>query len=142
MAVLPLKGRKKSMDFGWDWGLRVGIGYNFDKDGWDPLFSVHMVGSRWLRFYKCRIEQFSCSYERVQHSDDCYSASGVTSGQFFYCTSAKSMYDLDYQSIDLELFSSRLLYQRNGFTPSFLGIKERLDRSRPRNPLSWRQCLE
>lgn len=32
---IPQTGSLKQVDFGWDWGIRAGIGYNFDHDGWD-----------------------------------------------------------------------------------------------------------
>ena len=34
-ANLPHQGRMKYMDFGWDWGVRVGLGHYFERDGWD-----------------------------------------------------------------------------------------------------------
>src|SRR5690242_4047781 len=32
---LPLQGRTRKIDFGWDWGVRAGIGRNFYHDEWD-----------------------------------------------------------------------------------------------------------
>ncbi|MCH9614552.1 MAG: hypothetical protein SP1CHLAM54_14870 [Chlamydiia bacterium] len=32
---LPQYGTVKDINFGWDWGFRVGLGYNFLHDGWD-----------------------------------------------------------------------------------------------------------
>ena len=34
-AQLPIKGRNKDISFDWDWGLRAGVGYRFEHDGWD-----------------------------------------------------------------------------------------------------------
>lgn len=34
-ANLPHEGRMKYLDFGWDWGVRVGAGYHFTRDHWD-----------------------------------------------------------------------------------------------------------
>ena len=36
-ANLPIRGRTKDIDFEWDWGVRVGLGYNFAHDGWDAI---------------------------------------------------------------------------------------------------------
>lgn len=33
--VPPSNGNMKSLGFGWDWGLRVGLGKYFNHDGWD-----------------------------------------------------------------------------------------------------------
>ena len=41
-AQLPVKGRTKDIDFEWDWGIRVGLGYNFEHDGWD--LRGHILG--------------------------------------------------------------------------------------------------
>ncbi len=38
------KGKTKNIDFDWDFGFRVGIGYNTPHDGWD-------LDLTWLRFY-------------------------------------------------------------------------------------------
>lgn len=33
--VLPLNGMVNDISFSWDWGFKVGVGYNFEHDGWD-----------------------------------------------------------------------------------------------------------
>lgn len=34
-AAYPIAGQVQSTDFDWDWGLKAGIGYNFEHDEWE-----------------------------------------------------------------------------------------------------------
>ncbi|MCB1106966.1 MAG: MOMP family protein [Chlamydiia bacterium] len=102
LASLPIKGRKKSMEFDWDWGLRAGLGYNFDYDGWD--FRAQYTwwdtdGSDTVR------AGLNSSIIPLRGSSDITKAptANQSAGDFIFCTGAKSMYDLDYQAVDVEL---------------------------------------
>ena len=102
IASLPIKGRKKSIEFDWDWGIRAGLGYNFDYDGWD--FRARCTwwetgGSNSVR------AGLNSSVIPLRGSSALTTVPAVnqTVGEFIFATRAKSMYNLDYQTVDVEL---------------------------------------
>ncbi|MCB1109858.1 MAG: MOMP family protein [Chlamydiia bacterium] len=121
VGTLPVKGRKKSMEFDWDWGLRVGLGYNFDHDSWD----VRAQYTWWETSGSDSVRAgLNSSVIPLRGSSFLTTApaQNQTVGEFFYCTSAKSMYDLDYQAVDLELGRDYYISSTVSLRP-FWGLK-------------------
>lgn len=94
-ATLPIKGRKKHMEFSWDWGIRAGLGYKFEHDGWD----FHGEYTWWDTSGSDSVRAgLNSSIIPTRGSSSITGAS-----PFIYCTSAKALYDLEYQAVNLEL---------------------------------------
>lgn len=98
-AKLPVKGRTKDIDFEWDWGLRVGAGYNFDHDGWDAGLQYTWFDTNGSDSTRSGLNSSvvplrgSSRIVATEDEDD----------RFIVCDSAKTQYDLEYQGLELEL---------------------------------------
>ena len=119
VASLPISGRSKDIDFEWDWGFRVGLGYNFEHDGWD-------IGAQYTYFDSngsdsTRAGQNS-SIVPLRGSATITVTPGTGIPDFIFCTSAKSQYDFDYQSLDLELGRAYFVSGKLSFRPHW-GLK-------------------
>ena len=119
IASLPIKGRTKSIDFGWDWGLRFGLGYNFDYDSWD-------VSGQYTWFDSSGSDSSRAGQSSVLVPIRGSSRITILPGQslppFLFCSSAKSHYNFDFQAIDLEL--GRAFFQSQWFSVRpFWGLK-------------------
>ncbi len=97
VTSLPIRGRTKNMDFSWDWGVRLGLGYNFLHDGWDALLSYTWFDN-------------SGSDSRTGGVNDVVvplrGSSEITENQgaqFNFAKSANSQFDLDVNLLDLGL---------------------------------------
>ena len=118
VGSLPIKGRTKDMDFSWDWGLRVGLGYNFDHDGWDTNFQYTWYETSGSDSTSAGLNS---SIIPLRGSSDIVSTSD-NSGDFVFCRSAKSQYELDYSAIDLELGRAYFVSCKLSFRPHW-GLK-------------------
>ncbi len=113
-SSLPIRGRVKDVDFEWDWGFRVGLGYNLKHDGWDARVGYTHFDS-------------SGSDAVTAGSNSSVIPTRATT-QFLpnvflqNCTSAKAQYDFDYQAIDLDLGRSYFVSESLSFRPN-CGIK-------------------
>jgi hypothetical protein len=115
VAALPMKGRTKDMEFDWDWGFRVGAGYNFQHDGWD-------VHAQYTYFNSDGSESTSAGLNSIIVPLR-GSANILNNGNIFaYCTSAKSQYDFDYQAVDLDLGRAYFLSEKFSVRP-YAGLK-------------------
>ncbi len=108
-TALPLKGRTRDINFGWAWGFRAGLGKNISFDQWD-------ITSYFTYFQK-------------------HSSKGTSSGQASTLIPlrgsvitqggvdrAKSFYDLDLYTLDLELGKHYFVSEQLSFRP-FVGLK-------------------
>lgn len=114
-ASLPIKGRTKHMEFDWDWGLRGGLGYNFDHDGWD-------VRAQYTWFDTSGSDTTRAG---LNSSIVPLRGSALIPGnnqEFIYCTHAKSQYDMDYQAVDIELGRDYYVSSKLSLRP-FWGLK-------------------
>ena len=98
---VPLKGTIKNIDFDWNWGLRVGAGYNFDHDGWDfrlgyTLF--HNSGNSSANAGLHGIVIPLKGSERITVLLD-----QVPQNVFVFSKSAKAQYDFNYEGIDVNI---------------------------------------
>ncbi len=112
-GALPLDGEVHDIDFDWDWGFRVGLGYIFEHDAWDlNLMYTHFYnnGSR------NRDAMFNQTVIPLLGSTAINSDDPAVGNTFRYAESAKSTYNMDYDGLILNLgrdyFVSRCLSMR------------------------------
>ena len=123
IASFPVKGRTKDIDFDRDWGLRFGLGYNFDHDGWDIRAQYTWFDSNGSASTRAGLNSTviplrgSSTIVRTT-----VAAVGTVNDQFLFCDSAKSQYDFDYSSIDLELGRAYYVSGKLSFRPHW-GLK-------------------
>ncbi|MEM8727997.1 MAG: Lpg1974 family pore-forming outer membrane protein [Chlamydiota bacterium] len=104
-----LKGKTKDMNFGWNWGFRIGAGKNIGFDQWD-IFG-HFT------FYRNRVSgSASSGQENILIP---LQGSLITE---LDVSSAKSNYSLDLYNIDVELGKCYHVNEKLSFRP-FVGLK-------------------
>ena len=118
-AMLPIRGRTKDMKFDWDWGLRIGLGYNFQHDRWDirgqyTWFNTNGSNSTRAGLNSSIIPLKGSSTITLQPNQNV--------PLFLYCTSAKSQYDFNYEALDLELGRAYFISSRLSLRPHW-GVK-------------------
>lgn len=97
-VVTPLKGCLKSIDFRWNWGLKVGLGYNIGHDGWDIFLEY--------TWFTSRGSQSTCS----GNNNSIVALKGLPrlaqpdmgSAEFFAAKKAKSNFCLALNALQLE----------------------------------------
>lgn len=118
-AILPISGRTKDMEFDWDWGLRVGLGYHFAHDRWD-------VSAQYTWFETNGSDSSragtNSSLVPLKGSSSITNLPGTPRPTFLYCTSAKSQYQFDFDAVDLELGRAYFISGRLSFRPHW-GLK-------------------
>ena len=118
-AQLPIRGRTKDIDFKWDWGLRVGLGYNFEHDGWD-------LRGQYTWYDTCGSANTragaNSSIVPLRGSSTIVATATASSNRFLYCASAKAQYDFEYSAIDLELGRAYFISGKLSFRPHW-GVK-------------------
>ena len=105
--AIPIKGRAKHNEFGWDWGLKAGLGYHLPHDSWD-LFA------RYTWYESDDTDQTS------QHFPSTVIPDRVVFPQS--SERAKSNFDADYQNVDVELARSYFMSSQLSLRPH-IGIK-------------------
>ncbi|MCB1110174.1 MAG: MOMP family protein [Chlamydiia bacterium] len=104
-VLLPqINGDMKENDFGWDVGVKVGLGYKTPHDAWD-------IYARYTYF----------------NSDDTSSSSkaepsalvSLTNFALLFANKVKSHVEIDYDNVDLELARSYFYSQYLAFRPHF-----------------------
>lgn len=100
-AALPHKGRMKHMEFDWDWGLRFGLGYHFEHDGWDLQAQYTWYDTDGSD--STRAGQNSSVIPLKGSAFITNNPANPDESPFINCASAKSMFDFKYNNIDLEL---------------------------------------
>lgn len=115
LGNLPISGRAKDIDFSWDWGLRFGLGYNLDYDGWD------------IRAMYTWFDSNDHSSTGAGQNSSVVPLKGSSKivddvNRFQFCNSAKSQFDFDYQTIILELGRAYFVSSQISFRPHW-GLK-------------------
>ncbi|GAB4194339.1 MAG: hypothetical protein Tsb0015_17310 [Simkaniaceae bacterium] len=135
----PVKGRMKDMDFHWDWGVKAGLGYNFEHDGWDLYLHYTFLDTngddKTFAGLNDTVIPLRGAATLTPPLDD-----GTTTA-FLFCTHAKSQYDFDFHSLDLELGRSFFVSKNLSLRPH-MGLKaawidlEQLTRYHGGNPVA------
>ena len=112
----------KNLHGKWNWGFRVGVGYNMPHDGWDVNFT-------WLRFT-------DTSHKRVHAGTDDFIFPTMTAAsdplaEGFACNKAHGYWGLRLDQLDLdmgrEFFVSKWLTLRPHFGVRSDWVKQKLD---------------
>jgi hypothetical protein len=111
------------MDFSWDWGVKAGVGYNFEHDGWDAylhytFFDTNGDDKSFAGLNDTVIPIRGASSITAAPLGETDSSNGT----FVYCTHAKSQYDFDFHSLDLELGRNFYVSKNLSLRPHF-GVK-------------------
>lgn len=115
-AAFPMQGRTKENDFGWTWGFRVGLGYNFDHDGWDAYLNY----TYWYSADNSKVNVGSNgSVIPLQGNADLATADF---GLFTHGNYGASQFKFDYDNLDLELGRNYFISRSLSFRPHF-GIR-------------------
>ena len=119
VGIFPIEGEVKNVDFGWDWGFRVGLGYNFEHDNWD-------LGARYTYFKTNSSESESAlTVLPTQASGlvpDMRPGKQDWSAEFDNCTKASTSVDFTYQTLDVDLGRAFFVSKMLSFHP-FWGVK-------------------
>jgi len=118
-ASLPIKGRTKHMEFDWDCGLRVGLGYNFDYDGWSLSGQYTWFDTSGSDSTRAGLNS---SVVPLRGSSSIAGTANGIQDFFVFCTSAKSQFDMSYQAIDVELGRDYYVSSKLALRP-FWGVK-------------------
>lgn len=107
LFVLSENDNMKELDFGWDWGFRVGLGRRLKYDNWDlsaeyTFFDTHDSSSI--------------------HKDLPSSIRPIRVGDNFLADLAKSSFDLGYNTVHLQLSRTHFLSKRLSVEP-FVSLK-------------------
>jgi hypothetical protein len=89
-----LDGKVKNVSYDWSWGFRVGLGYNFDHDGWDGL-----INWTWFRSHETKHQTVVAPSVLVPTSP----AFAANVGTPLTATSAHGKARLHFNLLDFEL---------------------------------------
>lgn len=120
-------GTLREIDFDWDWGLRVGLGYNMYHDGWDTYLQYTYFNSNG----QSRSGASGASAlvpnrgnNAISEGSGVYSPSSgeLLSSVFNFASNATSNYNFDFDGLELELGRNYFVSRSLAFRPHF-GIK-------------------
>lgn len=119
-GLFPIQGEVKNIDFDWDFGFRVGLGYNFAHDSWN-------LGARYTYFQTTGSDSESALQIIPLQSDGKIpdmrpGKHPEWSADFLYCTKASSTLEMTYQTLDLDLGRAFFVSKYLSFRP-FWGVK-------------------
>ena len=112
----PVKGRTKDMSWSWNGGLRAGIGYNFCFDSWDLYANYTHID-----FGDSKSVSGSCGASIVVPLRGGLCPPGADGG-IFTATRAKSFFNFDFDSIDIQLGRNYFVSAKLSTRP-FFGAK-------------------
>ncbi len=119
-ALPPKKGNNKDISFGWDWGLRAGIGFNTSHGDWDLSAVYTYFNADGSDSYNAGVNS---SAVPLKSSSVISTAAGDGAlRDFAYCKKAHSQFDFNLNSVDLELKRSYFNSKSVAFTPH-IGLK-------------------
>ncbi len=113
-GTFPLKGSVKDIDFKWGWGLRAGLGYNFKCNGWDTHLEYTWYDTSGSDSHTAG--RNSTVIPLRSASTITGNANNVANSVFVFSHAAKSQFDFNYQTLDLEL-------ARNYFVSGMLSLR-------------------
>ncbi len=103
-SVMQGKSEGKSLDFEWDWGVRIGLGANLPRDGWDVVLNwTHLLTTSKTKVTAGDDEFLLPTLLNPQTPDVFGGIPGLFSGQSGVATGAISSWRLLLNELDLEL---------------------------------------
>lgn len=113
-----IQSRYETPDFSWDFGLRIGLGYNTPCDGWD-------IGAIWTYFQNGASSHIEAEFDDNHTLLPIWSAfQPAFAGQapMLFATDAETFWKLDLQLVDLELGRHMWASKRLDLRP-FVGLR-------------------
>jgi hypothetical protein len=103
-SVFQGKSEGKSLDFDWDWGVRVGLGANLPRDGWDVVLNwTHFLSTSKTKVTPGAGESILTTFLNTQDPDISFGTQSVFAKQSGTATGAISSWRLLLNELDLEL---------------------------------------
>jgi hypothetical protein len=116
--LLPINGSVKDIDFSWDWGFKVGLGYNLDHDNWDIMFEYTYFDTSGSRGVDPGTNSIT-----VPLVGWCGIPEGAGGDEFFtFSDNAKAQASLDFDVVDVELGRNYFVSKKLAFRP-FLSLE-------------------
>lgn len=117
LAGFPQNGSVKQADFDWSWGVRAGVGYNFDHDGWDTYLNFTYFQSK--NSSDVSVNSNASIIPLKGAADLTYGSLGA---ELFSCLEADTDYKFTYYNLDLDLGRNYFVSKDLSFRPHF-GLK-------------------
>jgi hypothetical protein len=116
-SSFPINGELAEISFGWDWGFRVGLGYNFEHDDWDVMATYTLFNTSGSNGEGSNTNAVSVvgnkGWSLTPSGGD---ATGADSS-FICAESGKSKMKLDLDVVDLELGRNYFVSRDLSFRP-------------------------
>ncbi len=119
LDVDRMKGKTQHVDFDTNWGLRLGLGYNVQYDGWDLLFQYTGFNTTGHSSEREELHNFVVQLRACQKLGN---VPTPRTEAFTYCGNVRSTYDFKYQSFDLDLGRSYFMSSKLSLRPH-IGLK-------------------
>jgi len=117
----PVKGRSKDIDFSWDWGFKVALGYNFEHDGWDAMLQYTRLDTSGEDGTRAGMNSTIIPLRGSASITQGDGTGPTPQGVFVFCESAKSEFDFDYDRVDLEMGRNFYVSPKLALRP-FIGL--------------------
>jgi len=112
----PLKGQTKDVSLNWDWGVRGGLGYVFEYDGWNIYGEFTYFSTSDSSTARGNLNG---SVIPLRGTSIITQGAGSAFDEFTYATSAKAKLDIDFRRVDVDLGRSFFVSPRVSFRPLF-----------------------
>ncbi len=116
-VIAPVSGRNKDVSFSFDWGLRAGLGMNFDESGWDTSLTYTYFNTGGSHNYTSGAGNTAMQLRAYPDITEL-----ETSDSFQFCEKASSKVDFNINAFDLEFARSYYNSSKLSFRPHF-GLK-------------------
>lgn len=110
----PIHGRTKEIDFDWDWGIKAGLGYNFEHDNWDIYLNYMWLDTSGSKSVSSGLNS---SVIPLKGFPGIVNGCLAPFGNFTFATIAKSQFDADYNILNLELGRNYFISPKIAFRP-------------------------
>lgn len=113
-GAFPLQGKTKETDFDWTWGFRVGLGYNFEHDGWDAYLNY----TYWYAADGSKINS-GANGSVIPLVGNPALVAHELGAELTFCDQATSNFKFHYDNLDLELGRNYFVSRSLAFRPFF-----------------------
>lgn len=115
-AQFPVSGRLKEIEFDWNGGLKLGLGYNWPHDGWDTSF-----GYTWFDLHASKRLAAARNSSVIPNQGNS-SISNLPDGYFTYCSKGKSQFNFVLNSLEFEMGRYYYISEHLALRPQ-IGVK-------------------